>query len=105
MEIFDAEGEYDEIVIGMLIKMFSNKNKNKEFQVKGKRYLDEYPFEEIGNLIIDNGLEIGDVIYNDSEKCVIEYEDIYYEITYKKLNEKQIDDIISILYTIKPIYN
>lgn len=103
MEIFDAEGEYDEVIIAMLIKDFSNINK--EFQVKGKRYLDENPFEEIGNVLLDNGLETGEIIYNNYKKCIIKYEDVYYTITYKYLSEIQEDNGVSILYTILPVLN
>ncbi len=101
MEIFDAKGEYDEVIIAMLIK----DNISKEFQVKGKRYLDENPFEQIGNVLLDNGLETGEIIYNNYKKCIIKYEDIIYTITYKYLSKIQEDNGVAILYTILPIVN
>jgi len=103
MEVFNADDEYNEILIAMLIKDFMYENKG--FQVKGKRYLDENPFEEFGNLLIDNGLETGEIIYNDYKKCILKYEDSNYIITYKYLNEIQEDKCVSILYTILPFIN
>ena len=103
MEIFDANDEYDEIFIAMLIKDFIYENKG--FQVKGKRYLDENPFKQIGNVLIDNGLETGEIIYNDNKKCILKYEKENFIITYKYLTEIQEDYGVSILYTILPFTN
>ena len=90
MEIFDTKGEYDEIFIAMLIKDYIQ-----PFQVKGKIYLDENPFEEIGNRLIDNGLENGEVLLNDSNKCIIYYDNDNYKITYNYLNNEN-----DVIYTI-----
>lgn len=103
VEIYDTEGEYDEVYIVMLMK--DNIINKKEILVKGIRYNDDIPFKEFGKTLIDNGLDNAKVIYNDINKCIIKYENIYYNITYKYLNKIENNNSISILYKITPKIN
>ena len=100
MKVFNSEGEFDEVFLVMLI---SDEKINKEpFQMLGKLY-DEYPFKNIGNIIIDNGLDEGKVIKNTTRICIIKYYDLYYKITYKALTKKEENGCKKIIYKITPL--
>ena len=72
--------------------------------VINKDYVDEsYPFEELGDILLQNGFQDdGTVIYNTNEKCVLEFEDIYYIITRNLISENNIEKTKIYEYIIMP---
>jgi len=99
MDIFDSEGEFDEVFLVMLIT--DDKINKTPFQVLGKLY-EEYPFKNIGKIIIDNGLFEGKVVKKTTRVCVIKYYELYYKITYKSLSKNDEYGCRKIIYTITP---
>lgn len=69
-----------------------------------KEYMDEsYPFEEFGDILLQNGFEDGGkVISNTNEKCVLEFEDIYYTVTKNLILENNIERTRTYEYIVIP---
>jgi hypothetical protein len=102
-ELFDAEGEFDEVMISMIISdnlagAVNDGEIPKPVQILGERFSDSVPFNNIGQAIIDNGLENGLVVLNNLEVCIINYDNYYYKITCNSDN----NHIGSVVYTIYP---
>lgn len=103
MELFDADGEFDEVMIAMIISdnlagAVSNGEIPKPVQISGERFADSVPFNNIGQAIVDNGLDNGLVVLNNAEVCIINYNNYYYKITCNCDN----NNIGSVIYTIYP---
>lgn len=102
-EVFDASDDFEEIIIAMIISdnlagAVINGEIPKPVQILGERFRDSIPFKYIGQTIIDNGLENGTIILNNSEVCILKYQNYYYKITYNSDN----NDIGCVIYTIYP---
>ncbi len=102
MEIYDSKGEYLEIFIGMLI---SSNGLTKKAGVIGIHYDDEYePFKEFGSRMLDGGLDREvELLYNDSVKCIVKYDDVVYIITRKYQSKNKKEGYKTFLYKITPI--
>jgi hypothetical protein len=102
MDIYDSDGEYLEIYIGMLI---SSNSITKKIGVIGIHYDDDYePFTEFGSRMLDGGLDREvELLFNNSVKCVVKLDDVVYIITRKYQSKNKKEGYKTFLYIITPI--